>query len=98
MCHARHHPHGEAAEHLQVPRRKCSLAASATCSCSRRAEAADQHKGRTRIETVGIILFCALMTTVAVELIVSAAIKMNLRKVSIANPVVGRVGPRSDGR
>ena len=27
--------------------------------------------GRTRIETIGIILFCALMTTVAVQLIVS---------------------------
>jgi hypothetical protein len=28
-------------------------------------------QGRTRIETMGIILFCALMTTVAIELIVS---------------------------
>jgi hypothetical protein len=27
-------------------------------------------EGRKRVETVGIILFCALMTTVAVELIV----------------------------
>jgi divalent metal cation (Fe/Co/Zn/Cd) transporter len=27
--------------------------------------------GRTRIETIGIILFCALMTTVAVQLLVS---------------------------
>ncbi|KAF2663301.1 hypothetical protein BT63DRAFT_380211 [Microthyrium microscopicum] len=29
--------------------------------------------GRTRIETMGIIMFCALMTTVAVELIVESA-------------------------
>jgi divalent metal cation (Fe/Co/Zn/Cd) transporter len=28
--------------------------------------------GRTRIETIGIILFCALMTTVAVQLIVES--------------------------
>jgi hypothetical protein len=27
-------------------------------------------KGRTRIETIGIILFCALMTTVAIQLLV----------------------------
>lgn len=29
--------------------------------------------GRTRIETIGIIMFCCLMTTVAIQLIVSAA-------------------------
>ncbi|KAI0175179.1 cation efflux family-domain-containing protein [Pestalotiopsis sp. NC0098] len=29
--------------------------------------------GRTRIETIGIILFCALMTTVAIQLIVESA-------------------------
>jgi hypothetical protein len=28
--------------------------------------------GRTRIETIGIIMFCCLMTTVAIQLIVSA--------------------------
>ena len=28
-------------------------------------------KGRTRIETIGIILFCALMPTVAIQLLVS---------------------------
>jgi hypothetical protein len=31
----------------------------------------DSSKGRTRIETIGIILFCALMTTVAIQLLVS---------------------------
>ncbi|OTA92778.1 hypothetical protein M434DRAFT_21741 [Hypoxylon sp. CO27-5] len=29
--------------------------------------------GRTRIETIGIILFCALMTTVAIELLIESA-------------------------
>lgn len=29
-------------------------------------------KGRTRIETIGIILFCALMTTVAIQLMVES--------------------------
>jgi divalent metal cation (Fe/Co/Zn/Cd) transporter len=28
--------------------------------------------GRTRIETIGIILFCALMTTVAIQLIIES--------------------------
>lgn len=31
-------------------------------------------QGRTRIETIGIILFCALMTTVAIQLIVGILI------------------------
>ena len=31
-------------------------------------------KGRTRIETIGMLLFCALTTTVAVQLIVSLLI------------------------
>jgi len=30
--------------------------------------------GRTRIETIGIIMFCCLMTTVAIQLIVSACL------------------------
>lgn len=29
-------------------------------------------QGRTRIETIGIILFCALMTTVAIQLMVES--------------------------
>jgi divalent metal cation (Fe/Co/Zn/Cd) transporter len=29
-------------------------------------------QGRTRIETIGIILFCALMTTVAIQLLVES--------------------------
>ena len=29
-------------------------------------------QGRTRIETIGVILFCALMTTVAIQLIVGS--------------------------
>lgn len=31
--------------------------------------------GRTRIETIGIIMFCCLMTTVAIQLIVSACLE-----------------------
>jgi hypothetical protein len=30
------------------------------------------EQGRTRIETIGVILFCALMTTVAIELLIEA--------------------------
>jgi divalent metal cation (Fe/Co/Zn/Cd) transporter len=30
-------------------------------------------QGRTRIETIGVILFCALMTTVAVQLLIESA-------------------------
>ncbi|OTB03677.1 hypothetical protein M426DRAFT_60118, partial [Hypoxylon sp. CI-4A] len=43
---------------------------------SRMAARASVYKypvGRTRIETIGIILFCALMTTVAIELLVESA-------------------------
>ncbi|KAK9770939.1 putative Cation efflux family-domain-containing protein [Seiridium cardinale] len=43
---------------------------------SRMAARASVYKypvGRTRIETIGIILFCALMTTVAIQLIVESA-------------------------
>jgi divalent metal cation (Fe/Co/Zn/Cd) transporter len=42
---------------------------------SRMAARASVYKypvGRTRIETLGIILFCALMTTVAVQLLIES--------------------------
>jgi divalent metal cation (Fe/Co/Zn/Cd) transporter len=42
---------------------------------SRMAQRASVYKypvGRTRIETIGIILFCALMTTVAVQLLIES--------------------------
>lgn len=32
--------------------------------------------GRTRVETIGIILFCSLMSTVAVQLLVESARKL----------------------
>ncbi|KIW02046.1 uncharacterized protein PV09_06548 [Verruconis gallopava] len=50
-----------------------SIVMMVTSRMARRPSVYKYPIGRTRIETVGIILFCALMTTVAVQLIVESS-------------------------
>ncbi|KAF2430797.1 hypothetical protein EJ08DRAFT_633235 [Tothia fuscella] len=49
-----------------------SIVMLVTSYLARRASVYKYPVGRTRIETIGIILFCALMTTVAVQLIIES--------------------------
>ncbi|KAK5625878.1 hypothetical protein RRF57_001595 [Xylaria bambusicola] len=51
-----------------------------------------QQHGRTRIETIGIILFCSLLTTVAVELLVSRTKTLNSGPLPIIESIRTLVG------
>ena len=58
-------------------------------------------QGRRRIETMGIILFCALMTTVAIQLLVSSSPECNICidiTLIILTTVKGRVGSHTGRR
>jgi divalent metal cation (Fe/Co/Zn/Cd) transporter len=56
--------------------------------------------GRKRAETVGVILFCALITTVSIELIVSTANELSgvLKYLQIESARALAAGPKNEDR